>query len=95
MSPSSLNHEIESILEKIQNYKKVKRKKIDKRKVILDTKDDLIGQNYPPHLISAEIVKILKDYDISPRYILMVLDSDFKIPKYSKPHRFGYVVGNG
>ncbi len=86
MSSSSLDDEIELILEKIQNYKKVKRRKIDKRKVILDIKDDLIKQNVPSHLISTEIVKILKDYDISTRYILMVLDSKFKIPKYSIPH---------
>ena len=86
MPSSPLDNEIDLILEKIQNYKKIERRKINKRQVILDIRDELIKQNYPAYLISKEIVKILKDYDISERYILMVLDSRYKIPGYSLPH---------
>ena len=84
MPSSPLDKEIELILEKIQNYKKIERRKINKRQVILDIRDELIKQNYPTYRISTEIVKILKDYDISERYILMVLDSRYKSPEYSQ-----------
>ena len=77
-SLSTCDGKIKSVLDKIPEYKKIKRKKADKRAVILRLKNALINQNYPDHLISSEITKILRDYEISSTYILMVLDSRFK-----------------
>jgi len=77
-SLSTCDGKIKSVLDKIPEYKKIKRKKVDKRAVILRLKNALINQNYPDHLISSEITKILRDYEISSTYILMVLDSRFK-----------------
>lgn len=74
----SCEDEIKLILNEIPEYKKVKRKKINKREVILRLKNALLEQNYPSHLVSGKITKILKDYDISSAYIRMILDSQFK-----------------
>lgn len=78
-SISTYNDRIKSVLDKIPEYKKTKKKKIDKRDVILRLKNALIKQNVPEHLICSEITKILRDYEISSTYIFTVLDSRFKI----------------
>ena len=80
VSSSPYDQEIGSILEKIQEYRNIKRKKINKMEVIMSLKDALIEQNFPPQMISSKILNLLKNYDISERYILMVLDSRFKSP---------------
>lgn len=88
MPPSPYDAEIDLILEKISLYKKLKRKKINKKEMILKVRDALIKQNCPNQLISSKVVKLLKDYDITPRYIIMILESEYKILNKSNSCKF-------
>jgi hypothetical protein len=88
MTPSPYDAEIDIILEKISQYKRVTRRKINKREVILKIRDALIKQNCPYRLISSKVVKILEDYDITARYIIMVLEREYKIINKSKLYQF-------